>query len=146
MRSIDPSLNLIGRRKDGTRFPIEFKSFSMETATGPAVLIIVRDATERMVAPADRRQNDQQFRSVVEAVLDYAIFLLDPEGLVKTWNSGAARIEGYTAEDVLGAHFSRFFAEEDLQGCFIRLLSMDVLKTKDGGSAKTEQGFGPTAP
>lgn len=114
MRSIDPSLNLIGRRKDGTRFPIEFKSFSMETATGPAVLIIVRDATERMVAPADRRQNDQQFRSVVEAVLDYAIFLLDPEGLVKTWNSGAARIEGYTAEDVLGAHFSRFFAEEDL--------------------------------
>ncbi|MGA8668560.1 MAG: EAL domain-containing protein [Terracidiphilus sp.] len=123
MRSIDPALNLIGRRKDGTKFPIEFKSISMETDTGPAVLIIVRDATERVVPPADRRQNDQQFRSVVEAVLDYAIYILDSEGHVKTWNAGAARIKGYTHDEVRDQHFSRFFTQEDIDhGKHTRLL------------------------
>ena len=114
MRSIDPALSLIGRRKDGSRFPIEFKSNTVETANGPAELIFVRDETERMEASTDRRQDDQQFRSVVEAVLDYAIFLLDAEGRVMTWNSGAARIKGYSFEEVRGSHFSRFFTEDDL--------------------------------
>jgi diguanylate cyclase (GGDEF)-like protein/PAS domain S-box-containing protein len=113
VRSIEPAFDLIGKRKDGTKFPIELKSTSMETDTGSAVLIIARDATERVVAPADRRQNNQQFRSVVEAVLDYAIYLLDSDGHVKTWNAGAARIKGFTPDEVLGQHFSRFFTQED---------------------------------
>jgi PAS domain S-box-containing protein len=86
----------------------------LETVTGPVVFIIVDDATERVVAPAVRTQRDQHFRSVVEAVLDYAIYLLDPDGHVKTWNSGAMRIKGYTYDEVLGLHFSLFFTQEDL--------------------------------
>jgi diguanylate cyclase (GGDEF)-like protein/PAS domain S-box-containing protein len=114
MRSMDPALSLIGRRKDGTKFPIEFRSITMETGTTPVDFIIVDDATERVVAPAVRTQRDQHFRSVVEAVLDYAIYLLDPDGHVKTWNSGAMRIKGYRYNEVLGLHFSRFFTQEDV--------------------------------
>jgi diguanylate cyclase (GGDEF)-like protein/PAS domain S-box-containing protein len=123
MRSVDPALRLIGLRKDGSKFPIELKSSAIETAGGPDVLIFVRDATERAGASGERRQDDQQFRSVVEAVLDYAIFLLDPEGHVKTWNSGAARIMGYRFDEVHGSNFSRFFTQDDLaRGLPARLL------------------------
>ena len=56
---------------------------------------------------------EQQFRSLVEAVEEYAIFMLDPEGYVRTWNPGAERIKGYTAEEILGEHFSTFYTDAD---------------------------------
>jgi PAS domain S-box-containing protein len=55
----------------------------------------------------------EQFRLLVEGVRDYAIFLLDPEGRVASWNAGAERIKGYTAAEILGQHYSRFFEPED---------------------------------
>jgi PAS domain S-box-containing protein len=55
-----------------------------------------------------------QFRLLVDAVKDYAIFLLDPEGRVVSWNAGAERIKGYTAEEILGQHFSRFYGPDDV--------------------------------
>jgi PAS domain S-box-containing protein len=54
------------------------------------------------------------FRLLVEAVVDYAIFLLDPQGRVSTWNMGARRIKGYEASDIIGSHFSRFYPPEDV--------------------------------
>ncbi|MGE0257603.1 MAG: PAS domain S-box protein [Alphaproteobacteria bacterium] len=57
--------------------------------------------------------SDQLFRLLVEGVIDYAIFLLDAEGRITTWNSGAERIKGYRADEVIGSHFSRFYTEED---------------------------------
>jgi PAS domain S-box-containing protein len=54
-----------------------------------------------------------QFRLLVEAVKDYAIFLLDPEGQVVSWNAGAERIKGYSADEILGQHFSRFYEPDD---------------------------------
>jgi PAS domain S-box-containing protein len=59
--------------------------------------------------------SDQRFRLLVESVVDYAIFLLDPEGRVSSWNTGAQRIKGYRAEEILGQHFSRFYPEEDIR-------------------------------
>jgi PAS domain S-box-containing protein len=56
----------------------------------------------------------EQFRLLVDAVKDYAIFLLDPEGRVVSWNAGAERIKGYTAEEILGEHFSRFYEPDDV--------------------------------
>src|SRR5690348_6916150 len=50
---------------------------------------------------------------MVEGVKDYAIFSLDPHGRVATWNAGAERIKGYTADEIIGQHFSRFYSEED---------------------------------
>jgi len=58
---------------------------------------------------------DEVFRLLVESVADYAIFLLDPGGHVQTWNAGARRIKGYTADEIIGQHFSRFYTAEDVQ-------------------------------
>lgn len=55
------------------------------------------------------RQSDEIFRVLVESVKDYAIFLLDPNGRVATWNQGAERIKGYKADEIIGQHFSRFY-------------------------------------
>jgi PAS domain S-box-containing protein len=59
------------------------------------------------------RGSEQQFELLVQGVKDYAIFMLDPQGRITTWNSGAERIKGYSAEDIMGEHFSRFYTEED---------------------------------
>jgi PAS domain S-box-containing protein len=61
------------------------------------------------------RRSEQRFQLLVEAVRDYAIFMLDPEGHVASWNRGAERIKGYKASEIIGSHFSRFYPEEDLR-------------------------------
>jgi PAS domain S-box-containing protein len=58
--------------------------------------------------------SDDQFRLLVEAVKDYAIFMLDPEGRVVSWNAGAERIKGYTADEILGQEFTRFYEPDDI--------------------------------
>jgi PAS domain S-box-containing protein len=73
---------------------------------------------ERAPSPGlDQSQtgNEDRFRLLVESVKDYAIFMLDPHGLVATWNTGAERIKGYSAERIVGQHFSRFYPEEDVR-------------------------------
>jgi PAS domain S-box-containing protein len=57
--------------------------------------------------------SEQQFQLLVQGVKDYAIFMLDPQGRITTWNSGAERIKGYRAEEIIGEHFSRFYTQED---------------------------------
>ncbi|HEX6363760.1 MAG TPA: PAS domain S-box protein, partial [Albitalea sp.] len=64
------------------------------------------------MSPLPERLREEMFRRLVEAVTDYAIFMLTPEGRVATWNAGAERIKGFRAEDILGQHFSRFYAPE----------------------------------
>jgi PAS domain S-box-containing protein len=59
------------------------------------------------------RRSEEQFRLVVERVRDYAIFSLDPSGIVTSWNAGAQHIKGYQADEILGQHFSRFYLRED---------------------------------
>jgi PAS domain S-box-containing protein len=59
--------------------------------------------------------SEEQFRLLVQGVADYAIFMLDPNGFVTNWNAGAARIKGYTAAEIVGHHFSRFYLKEDQQ-------------------------------
>src|SRR6266566_9212749 len=59
------------------------------------------------------RDGERHFQLLVQAVKDYAIFMLDPQGRITTWNSGAERIKGYRAEEIIGDHFSRFYTEED---------------------------------
>src|SRR5215210_2939095 len=61
------------------------------------------------------RQSEERFRLLVEDVRDYAIFMLSPDGHIVSWNEGAERIQGYKAEEVIGEHFSIFYAEEDVE-------------------------------
>lgn len=70
--------------------------------------------TERKRAEAELRQSEERFRLLVDSVQDYAIFRLDTDGRVATWNAGAERIKGYTAAEIIGRHFSAFFNSEDL--------------------------------
>jgi PAS domain S-box-containing protein len=114
-RQMGAALNLYALRKDGTEFPVDIMLKPIETAHGPVVLSFVRDVTEQREAMEALRRNDQQLRSIVESVRDYAIYHLDRQGHVMTWNPGAERIKGYTAEEIVGAHFSRFFTQEDIE-------------------------------
>ena len=74
---------------------------------------ITRDITDRRKAEEALRQSEQQFRLLVQGVTDYAIYMLDKDGYVSNWNSGAQRIKGYRQEEVIGTHFSRFYTQED---------------------------------
>jgi PAS domain S-box-containing protein len=56
---------------------------------------------------------NQQLSLLVQSVVDYAIFMLDPSGIVISWNAGTTRIKGYSADEIIGQHFSRFYTEED---------------------------------
>src|SRR5918995_1349525 len=62
---------------------------------------------------AEARSHEERFRLLVEGVEDYAIFMLDPDGCVATWNAGAKRINGYDEEEIIGERFSVFYTEED---------------------------------
>jgi len=74
---------------------------------------VTRDVTERKLTQQALQHSEQQFRLLVQGVTDYAIYMLDVNGNVTNWNSGAQRIKGYIANEVIGTHFSRFYAEED---------------------------------
>ena len=69
-----------------------------------------RDLTEALT---QLRESERRFRLLVEGVMDYAIFMLDPGGIITNWNPGAERIKGYRAEEIIGQHFSRFYTPED---------------------------------
>lgn len=56
---------------------------------------------------------DMRFRLLIDAVVDYAIYMIDPEGIITSWNSGAKRFKGYEEAEILGEHFSRFYTDED---------------------------------
>src|SRR4029077_20701144 len=61
----------------------------------------------------ESQSDDGRYRLLIEAVTDYAIYMLDPTGVVSSWNPGAQRFKGYTASEIIGQHFSRFYTEED---------------------------------
>jgi PAS domain S-box-containing protein len=72
----------------------------------------VQDVTRQRAAEKDLRQSEHRFRLLVDAVEDYAIFMLDPTGHVTTWNAGAQRSKGYTADEIIGQHFRVFYPLE----------------------------------
>jgi PAS domain S-box-containing protein len=101
-------------RKDGTRFwanvVITALFGPMGELTGFAK--VTRDLTERRRHEEELRISEERVRLLVDSVRDYAIFMLDPQGVVQSWNSGAKAIKGYDADEIVGRHFRVFFPPE----------------------------------
>lgn len=102
-------------RKDGARFWAHVVIDPIRRRSGELLGFakVTRDLTERRATEEKLKLSEQQFRLLVQGVTDYAIYMLDPEGLVSSWNAGAQRIKGYEPAEIIGQHFSRFYTEED---------------------------------
>jgi PAS domain S-box-containing protein len=104
-------------RKDGSRFWANVTITAVRDASGSLIGFgkVTRDLTKQRRAELALRRSEERSRLFVDAVQDYAIFMLDPEGCVSTWNTGAERIKGYKASEIIGQHFSRFYGDEDVR-------------------------------
>jgi PAS domain S-box-containing protein len=115
-RGIEDKYELTYIRKDGSRFPALVSVTALRDADGGIIgyLLIGTDNSARKQVEEKLRWTEEGFRLMVESVTDCAIVMLDSEGRVVSWNSGAQRIKGYSAEEIVGQHFSRFYPPAEI--------------------------------
>jgi PAS domain S-box-containing protein len=118
-------------RKDGTRF---WASVVIDPIHGSAgdflgYAKITRDISEQKRVRDELNASEERFRMLVQGVTDYAIYMLSPEGKVTNWNAGAERIKGYSASEVIGSDFSRFYTDEDRESGMPQLALQTAAQT-----------------
>src|SRR5688572_12828982 len=101
-------------RKDGTYFWANVVITALRDEEGRLIGYgkVSRDLTERRRAEQELRDSEERFRLIIDTTQDYGMFMLGPDGIIASWNNGAQRIKGYTAEEAIGRHFSMFYTEE----------------------------------
>ena len=125
------------KRKDGRIVDVSITLTPIVNEQGQlrSISALSRDITAQKKAELALRENEERFRSLVEGVKDYAIIMLDPNGLVSTWNKGAESMKGYKAEEIIGKSFETFSTPEDrAKGTPQRLLD----EAKEHGKANIE--------
>jgi PAS domain S-box-containing protein len=102
-------------RKDGSRFWAHVIIDPVRAPSGELIgyAKVTRDQTEKKEAQEALRLSEERFSLLVGSVSDYAIYMLDPTGIVSSWNLGAERFKGYKSDEIIGQHFSRFYTDED---------------------------------
>ena len=98
------------RHKDGSW---RWLAWTLSTDEAGLIYVIGRHITAQKEAAEALRKSELHFRLLVDGVVDYAIYMLDPRGIVSSWNSGAQRIKGYREDEIIGQHFSRFYTAAD---------------------------------
>jgi PAS domain S-box-containing protein len=103
-------------RRDGSRFLASVVVSALRNSNGGlrGFGVFIRDSTEKKAEEEAFRQSEERVRLIVDSVQDYAIFMLDSEGHIVSWNEGARRIKGYESKEILGKHFSVFYDAEDV--------------------------------
>ena len=103
--------------RDGTEHPIEDTAAPIRNSNGEVqgAVLVVRDASERREAELAIRRSEEHLRLIVDSARDYAIFTLDLQSRITSWNSGARKILGYEAEEILGADGRILFIPEDIE-------------------------------
>jgi len=116
-RGIEDIYELTYIRKDGSRFPaiVSVTALRDDRAAIIGYLLIGTDNSARKHVEEKLRWTEESFRLMVESVTDYAIVMLDPEGFVVSWNTGAERIKGFQAEEIVGQHFARFYPPDEVE-------------------------------
>jgi len=116
-RGIEDIYELTYIRKDGSRFPAIVSVTALRDAQETIIgyLLIGTDNSARKRIEEQLRWTEESFRLMVESVTDYAIVMLDPKGCVVSWNAGAQRIIGYSAEEIVDQHLSRFYLDADVE-------------------------------
>jgi PAS domain S-box-containing protein len=102
-------------RKDGSRFWAHVVITALRDENGALRGFgkVTRDLTDRKQAEEELSRSEERFRHMVESVRDYAIFMIDAQGYIESWNAGAESIKGYKANEIIGKHFSIFYPEDD---------------------------------